>query len=242
MIGVFDSGVGGLCAFGRLRELLPYEDMLYLADRANAPYGTKSEDEILEFTENNIRLLSSLGCRRVLIACCSASSVWHRLGGAEREISTPIIRPAAALAASLGGRVTVIATSHTVRTGAFTREIGASSQIPVTELGEQGLVTLVEAGNRDGCIDSACDSYLRDMTDRIRATGCSVLILGCTHFSHLMGEISGRLPNVKIISPAHVGAVEIMKKINPRREGGAVGYIATGHSHAPSKRAAVGLK
>lgn len=227
MIGVFDSGVGGLCAFGQLRGMLPYENMLYLADRANAPYGTKDEDEILEFTRKNIRLLSSLGCRRVLIACCSASSVWHRLDGWEREISIPIIRPAAALAASLGGRVTVIATSHTVRSGAFASEIGALSEIPVSEIAEQGLVSLVEAGNRDGHVDEACRVYLRDMTDRIFMTECDTLILGCTHFSHLMGEISGRLPGVRIISPAHVGAVEMMKKISPRRESGAVGYIST---------------
>ena len=227
MIGVFDSGVGGLCAFGQLRGMLSYEDMLYLADRANAPYGTKDEDEILEFTRKNIRLLSSLGCRRVLIACCSASSIWHRLDGWEREISIPIIRPAAALAAALGGRVTVIATSHTVRSGAFASEIGALSEIPVTELAEQGLVALVESGNRDGHVDGVCRDYLRDMTDRILMTGCHTLILGCTHFSHLMGEISGRLPGVRIISPAHVGAVEMMKKISPRRESGAVGYIST---------------
>lgn len=227
MIGVFDSGVGGLCAFGQLRRAEQRENMLYLADRANAPYGTKNEDEILEFTRKNIRLLSSLGCRRVLIACCSASSVWHRLDAAEREISTPIIRPAARLAASLGGRVTVIATEHTVRMSAFASEIGALSRIPVTEMGEQGLVALVEAGNRDGHVDGVCQEYLRDMTDRILMTGCDTLILGCTHFSHLMGEISGRLPGVRIISPAHVGAVEMMKKISPRRESGAVGYIST---------------
>ena len=218
MIGIFDSGVGGLCACKEVRRLLPREDILFLADRKNAPYGTKSKDEILKFTKNNIKLLRKLGADKILIACCTASSLYNLLSHSEREIATPIITPAARLAAELGGRVAVIATNHTVKSHAFSREIVKISPTPIAEMAEQQLVALVERGNRDGRLDSECREYLRRLAVRIRASEAEVLILGCTHFSHLEYEIGRLLPDVKIISPAREGAKEIVKKINPNRK------------------------
>ena len=226
MIGIFDSGVGGICSYRIVRSLLPYEDIVYLADRKNAPYGTKSEEEIKKLTEKNIRILRSLGADAVLIACCSASSVYHLLTEEDREIALPIIRPAATLAAKVGKRITVIATRHTARSGAFGREIRLISDAEVYELGEQELVTLVESGNRDGCIDGECREYLKRLAVRIKNTNADTLILGCTHFSHLEKELQRLLPKVKIISPARVGAEEIVKKTKSRtRENGRVTYM-----------------
>lgn len=226
MIGVFDSGVGGICAFRRVRELMPREDMIYLADRKNAPYGTKSEDEIRALTERNIKLLRGLGAEVVLIACCTASSLHHTLCREAREISIPIIAPAAALAAKVGKKIAVIATNHTATSGAFSREIGRLSDAIVFEMSEQPLVALVEKGSRDGRVTEECREYLRGLRDRISATGADTLILGCTHFSHLEKEIGGLLPRVKIISPARVGAEETVRKINAHRESGRVTYIS----------------
>lgn len=226
MIGVFDSGVGGICAFRRVRELMPREDMIYLADRKNAPYGTKSEDEIRALTERNIKLLSALGAEVVLIACCTASSLHHTLCREAREISIPIIAPAAAIAAKVGKKIAVIATHHTATSGAFGREIRRLSEAAVVyEMSEQPLVALVEGGNRDGRLTEECREYLRGLRDRVSATGADTLILGCTHFSHLEKEIGRLLPNVKIISPARVGAEELFKKINAHRESGRTIYM-----------------
>lgn len=215
LIGVFDSGVGGLCAYYELRRMLPREDIVYLADRKHAPYGTKTEDEILAFTKENIRILKDMGASAVLIACCSASTVYHRLEAAEREISLPIISPAARIAAKNGRRIAVIATNHTVKSRAFSREIGLISDATVIEMAEQRLVSLVERGNRDGRIYPECIEYLAHLTERIRMVGADALILGCTHFSHLEGELLKRLSGVNIISPARAGAEEMVKKIIP---------------------------
>lgn len=226
MIGIFDSGVGGICSYRRVRELLPFEDVVYLADRKNAPYGTKTKDEIKSFTERNIKILRSLGADAVLIACCSASSVYDMLGEEERAVSMPIIRPAAALAARLGSKIAVIATRHTANSGAFGREIKRLSDALVYEMAEQELVTLVEGGSSDGRVSAECRKYLLSLSERVRATGADTLILGCTHFSHLEREIGRLLPKVKIISPARVGAEEIVKKISSRpRESGRVVYL-----------------
>ena len=213
MIGIFDSGVGGLCAYHELRRMIPREDIVYLADRKHAPYGIKTEDEILAFTKENIRILKDMGASAVLIACCSASTVYHRLDASEREISLPIISPAARIAAKNGRRIAVIATNHTVKSRAFSREIGLISDATVSEMAEQRLVSLVERGNRDGRIDPECTEYLADLTERIRMVDADALILGCTHFSHLEGELLKRLSGVNIISPARVGAEEMVKKI-----------------------------
>ncbi len=225
MIGIFDSGVGGLCAYWQVRRMLPTEDIIYLADRKNAPYGTKTKDEILSFTRKNIKILKNMGARAVLIACCSASSIHHLLDADERRLSTPIIAPAAEAAARHGRSIAVIATRHTVRQSAFGNAIGAISDATVTELAEQELVSLVEKGNRDGRIDTRCRKYLSDMAERIALTGADTLILGCTHFSHLEGEIGRLLPGVRIISPARVGATKMVRGLTPCREAGRVTYM-----------------
>ncbi|MBO7195998.1 MAG: aspartate/glutamate racemase family protein [Clostridia bacterium] len=217
MIGVFDSGVGGLCAYRELRRMRPGEDMIYLADRKNAPYGTKGADEILYFTKNNIRLLKEMGAEAVLIACCSASSVYPMLNEEERAIATPIITPAAMEAVKGAKSIAVIATDHTVDVRAFGREIERLCDATVSEMAEQRLVSLVENGSRDGRVCYECSEYLKNLATRIRTVGADTLILGCTHFSHLEGEISRLLPEVRIISPARVGAKIMSEKIPPHR-------------------------
>ena len=93
MIGVFDSGAGGLFALAELRRLLPKADILCLTDRKNAPYGTKSEDELTRHVTSGVDTLLSLGCSSVLMACCTASTVWERLPERERAAAVPIIEP-----------------------------------------------------------------------------------------------------------------------------------------------------
>lgn len=212
MIGIFDSGVGGFCAYRRVRELLPGEEILYLADTKNAPYGTKTEDEIKKLTEKNIKILRSAGADEILIACCSASSIHHLLSEEDRAASTPIILPASEQAARVGKKIAVIATRHTATSHAFGKAIAELCDTSVTEMAEQELVSLVESGNRDGRIDRNCRRYLRAMAERIKETEADCLILGCTHFSHLKGEIGRLLPKIKIISPADVGAEVIVNK------------------------------
>lgn len=219
MIGIFDSGVGGMCALRQVRGMLPRADILYLADRKNSPYGTKGAQEILRLTKNNIKRLRDMGAEAILIACCTASSLYPYLSPEERAISTPIIEAGAMRAVEVGSRITVIATEHTARSRAFSREIARHCDAHVSELAEQELVSLVEGGCRDGAVGPREREYLFGLRDRILSTGADTLILGCTHFSHLYGEISAMLPGIKIISPAKEGAIQIVKKISRRPTG-----------------------
>ena len=213
MTGIFDSGVGGLAAYFELRRLLPREDIIYLADRKNAPYGTKTKDELIALTKKDIKRLCDMGARQVLIACCTASTVYSELSEWERKIATPIITPASRVAAE-GERIAVIATEHTVRSGAFGREIRKFSQAnEVFERAEQALVAMVESGSRDGRISGECEGEIRQIAEWVTDIRADTLVLGCTHFSHLESTLGKMLPFVKIVSPAREGARAIKEKI-----------------------------
>ena len=212
MIGIFDSGVGGFNALYEIRRASPRADVIYLADRSNSPYGTKGEEVLCELVERDIKTLRGLGASRILIACCTASTVYPRLDESDRRISLPIITPAA-LATAKYKRVAVIATDATVRSGAFGREIRRiNPDSTVTEIAAQRLVALVENGARDGRINRECENLLDSLAIEIRDLRADALVLGCTHFSHLEAELAKRLHGVKIISPAREGARALLSE------------------------------
>ncbi len=225
MIGVFDSGVGGICAFREIRRLLPREDIVYLADRKNSPYGTKTKDEIIALTKADIKRLRTVGATKILIACCTASTVYDSLDDGEREISLPIIRPAAEKAVKGARKIAVIATERTVLSGAFKKELSRLGNLPVGEFACQKLVALVESGCRDGRLTDECEKEIDRVAELVRGFGADTLILGCTHFSHLENELSRRC-NVRTVSPAREGAIALVKRIeNFRKENGRSIYM-----------------
>ena len=125
MIGVCDSGEGGVVAVEELRAISPTVDVCFFADRKNAPYGTKSPDELLSLLRADINRVRDAGADEVLIACCTASTVYCRLTEEERRGVYPIIAPTAkaALEKTKNGCIGVLATEATVLSHAFAREI-----------------------------------------------------------------------------------------------------------------------
>jgi glutamate racemase len=215
MTGIFDSGVGGMISLWRLRELCPREDIIYLADADNAPYGTKDKEEIQRLVRNNIDRLASLGAERVLVACCTASCVLPTLEERYQLLSRSIIPPSAdrAAMASVNGRIGVISTDATAKFNAFAEEIkrkreGAS--VYTIPLGR--LVSLIERGCRDGHMTEECHSLLERVSWQLLSRGVDTLILGCTHFSHVKGTIE-QITGINVISPAHIGAEMIAREV-----------------------------
>ena len=221
MIGVFDSGVGGLTALSELRKLLPRADIIYLADRENAPYGTKGEEELSRLVKSDIDRLLDMGAEKILVACCTASTVIHLLPQYANDAAIPIIEPAARAAASLAenGRIAVIATKRTVSSHAFRRSAQKLGDFCVCEWEAQRLVSLVESGERDGSLSPEASKYLDELLYPIREYAPDALILGCTHFPHLEAEIGARLPKVKLINPSREGAIALAGCYAPRGEG-----------------------
>src|SRR5207249_10277527 len=153
-IGVFDSGVGGLTVLREILRRLPAEPTVYLGDNARAPYGTRSDEEVLAFSTESLDLLADHDVKAIVVACNTSTAV--ALGHLRRRYDLPIlgvIRPGASAAAlaTRSRRVGVIATPATVRSHAYFHAIKEENPaIEVYEHAPPGRVPLVEAGPRHG--------------------------------------------------------------------------------------------
>lgn len=182
-IGIFDSGVGGLTVYRALHEGLPQERFVYLGDTARVPYGTKSLATVERYAVENARFLAAHGIKLLVVACNTASAL--ALPAIRASVSVPVvgvIEPgaAAAVEASVGKSIGVIATEATVRSGAYSRAIKElAPEAKVTERACPLFVSLAEEGwaERDVARTVAAE-YLTDFGDgRVDA-----LVLGCTHY------------------------------------------------------------
>jgi len=216
VIGIFDSGVGGLTAIKELRKIARDADICFFADRKNAPYGTKTLEEITEASKRSIENLILLGAEKILIACCTASAAYYHLPERERELCIPIIDLAARRAANISknGRIGVIATERTIKERAFSRAITAISKNAIVfEKEAQIFVSLIENGARDNNLSENEKIKIEKVLAPLRKKNIDTLILGCTHFPHIEQEIQ-RILGVKTVNPAFEGALEIAKIAN----------------------------
>ena len=213
MLGLFASGSCGLNTVWRLKETGDDSDLVYLIDGGNAPYGIRTEGEIVEITARNIRLLTKMGAERVLIACCTASTVHPLLPEEYRSVSIPIINAVAdeARKVTRRGAIGVIATQHTVRSGAFK---DALKGLSVKQMALSELVPLIDSGLSDETVTDKDIRMLDSMLEPILKEAPDTLILGCTHFPALagtIGKIAEKYGNVRLVDSARVGADVIRK-------------------------------
>ena len=188
-LGIFDSGEGGKNLVRHLKAREPHIDTVFLCDRARAPYGVKSREELRDIVTNNLETLRTAGADRVLIACCTACTVYGELDRAQMRMATPIITPTARAArgATESGRVAVIATRATVRSHAFARALGRCC---VAEIEAQPLVHIIDRGACDEAADTDTVRLVELLLLPLRDCGADTLVLGCTHFSSLSGVIA----------------------------------------------------
>lgn len=182
-IGVFDSGLGGLTVVKELMKLLPYENIVYFGDTARVPYGTKSKEAIIRFSKENVEILKEHKVKMIVVACNTSSS--FALPTLRESFSLPIlgvIKPGAkkAVETTRNRRVGIIATSATINSGEYVKEIKRlDPAAKVTAKACPLFVPLVEEGWFDEKVSLAiAHKYLDGMKrDRI-----DTLILGCTHY------------------------------------------------------------
>ena len=215
MIALLDSGEGGLNTYRHLHALLPKESLLLSLDYANSPYGDKPREELERIVADRLCRLRDGGAERILIACCTASTVYGSLPDGIKKMSTPIINPTAraARAATECGRIALLATSATVSSMAFPEALAECS---VLQLSAGELVGAVEDGvaSSENEARELLSPYLRAAED----FGADTLILGCTHFSSLsrvirgmLSENAGEKPPMSVIDSAFMGAREMAK-------------------------------
>jgi len=194
MIGIFDSGIGGMTVARAVEQLLPDYSIVYFGDIARTPYGSKSAATITDYSLRNTEFLLEKGAEIIIIACNSASSVATE--ALRREFRTPIIEvitPAAdkAIAATKNGRIGVIGTRATIRSGVYEQTIcGRHPEFRVFSQACPLLVPLVEEGwiNKQET-RMIIRRYLHPLKDRQIDT----LVLGCTHYPLLKALIQARI-------------------------------------------------
>ncbi len=182
-IGVFDSGFGGLTVLRALLRLMPEVDSIYLGDTARLPYGSKSQATISRYAVSSAKFIEQQGADLLVVACNTATAL--ALGDIEAAMTIPVVgvvQPGAeaAMAASPGGDVLVLATSATVQSGAYARalnELGLEAYEKACPL----LVPLVEEGWTDHPVtDAVLKIYLEEAFEASPAA--KTLLLGCTHY------------------------------------------------------------
>jgi glutamate racemase len=227
MIGVFDSGVGGLGILAEIRHLLPEVDLVYVADHAGAPYGPRSLDQVQRRSEYVTRWLLAQGCSIVTIACNTASAaalhgLRRRHPGVGFVGMEPALKPAAVLTTS--GRVGIVATAATFQGELFATAVDRfASGVELITAACPSWVALVEAGTLDGPeVRREVEACLQPL----RVAEVDVLVLACTHYPMLapvIAEVMG--PGVRIIDPAPAVARQAARLAAARGAEGGGGTI-----------------
>ena len=191
-IGVFDSGLGGLTAVKQLRKLLPSEDIIYFGDNGRQPYGSRSEETICRYALSDMNFLLSHNIKRVIVACGTVSAVALDLLRKTYSIPTDGVIDAAALAAvraTRNGRIGVIGTAASIRSGVYARRIAEQApSVSVHSVPCPLLVPLVENG-RWSADDIVVRTVLMEYLSPILDFGADTLILGCTHYPLLADAV-----------------------------------------------------
>jgi len=194
MIGIFDSGIGGLTVARTVEQLLPHHSLLYLGDIGRAPYGSKSREAIIEYSVENTRFLIENGAKVVVIGCNSASSVatktLRRLFDIPIfEVITPAVRRA--ISVSRNGRIGVIGTRATISSKRYSDAIAESRpEYTVFAKACPLLVPLVEEG---WISKKETKMILRKYLYSLKNQQIDTLILGCTHYPLLKHLIQPRI-------------------------------------------------
>lgn len=199
-IGVFDSGVGGSSIWKEIHKLLPYENIIYLADSKNAPYGDRSSDEIIELSIKNTEKLSQYDCKIIIVACNTATT--NAITALREKFKLPIIgiEPAIKPAAlnTKTKSIGILATRGTLSSVLFsqtTQEL--TKDISVVEIIGEGLVPLIEAGKLEG---AEIIKLLKKHTKPMIEADVDFIVLGCSHYPYIISALRTFLPkHIKII-------------------------------------------
>ena len=203
-LGIFDSGVGGLTVVREMLRQLPRESYLYYADTAHVPYGPRDPRELKGFAADITAFLADQGCKLIIIACNTSTSVAYEELKARHDIPLiGVIEPGVdmALMVTRNRRIGVIGTAATINSGSYQNMIKRKNpQAEVSAVPCPLLVPLIEAGKiESGETREAVAAYL----EPIRAAGADTLILGCTHYPFLLPIIRELIgSDVTIIDPA----------------------------------------
>jgi glutamate racemase len=218
-IGFMDSGLGGISVLREAVKLMPNEDYIYYGDSKNAPYGTKSQEEIRRLTFHVVELLLKRGIKGLVVACNTATSAAVRLlrnqypdlpiVGIEPAIKPAVVR-------NKGGRILVLATPMTIKQEKFNNLLARySGQGEIVPVPCEGLMEFVERGELEG---QHLDDYLDAKIGKYLIPATESIVLGCTHYPFLKKELRHYLGDrpIELLDGSFGTVKELQRRLNEK--------------------------
>ncbi len=211
-IAFFDSGVGGLTVYRKVKNLLPYENCLYFGDTKNMPYGEKTEKQLVEFADKIFRFFEKQNAKAVIMACNTTSAItYEKLKDNYNFKIFPIIQSVCPILAKLENinKLGIIATPATINSHIYSREISKYNQkIKVFELAAPKWVRIVEE-HRINQPQSL--SQIQEIIEIMQNFNPDKIVLACTHYPYLLEVLKKFVPEERFIDPALYFAENIKK-------------------------------
>lgn len=200
-IGFFDSGVGGLTVFEKVKKLLPNENYIYFGDLKNIPYGEKSKEELIKLADTIFKFLEEKNVKAVVMACNTTSAnTYDTLKDNYNFKIYPLIQSCAGIIAKLPVRkIGVFATEATIKSGVYGRELKKHNpNLEVFEMSCPPWVKIVEEKLENepesiACVKEYLEKMLKNKPDKI--------VLGCTHYPYLLNIMEKYAPREMFIDP-----------------------------------------
>ena len=263
MIGIFDSGTGGLTILEACRRRLPDQSFLYLGDHAAAPYGHLENEEILALTIAGVRTLFQEGCDLVILACNTAAAValrriqqeWLPENYPERRVLGVLVPMVEAVTGTpwsasrepagtprLPETLVLFATTKTVAAGSYLEEIEKRApELRVVQQACPGLVAAIEEAAAPDAIAKLVDGFVGAALEKVGATPPASAILGCTHFPLVARDFAHALPagtrvhaQPRAVAEALAGYLGKHRRFAEGGTQGAVIYMTTSRPEALS--------
>lgn len=228
VIGVFDSGFGGLTVLRELRKALPAADYLYFGDTAHLPYGAKSVRTVAKYAISAAYFLEEHGIEMLVVACNTATALaFDQIRAAVRVPVVGVIEPGAERAAAISKtrKVVVAATEATVASHAYQRALEQRG-MQATEKACPLFVPLVEEGWVEHRVTEEVAHIYMDQVFQDGARDADVLVLGCTHYPLIRPLLRRVVPqSVEIVDSAESTAAKVVELLSAGREQGAPGDL-----------------
>ena len=211
-IGIFDSGVGGLTVLEQIRKELPNENIIYLGDTKNFPYGTKSKEEIIECSKNNTKKLLEKGVKVIVVACGTATS--QAIEELKNEFDVPIIgiiEPTVKYIKEKNiKKIGVMATEGTIKNGAWEKYL--KKDILDIEVENKACPIMATIAEKGRALSQEGREAIREYTKPFINKNIKTIILGCTHYPIYQTIIKEEMPyEVDLIDTGYTVAKYLKK-------------------------------